>query len=943
MDRLLVSVLLPFVLLFVVDQAKADTQQARDHWLQGRYSEAIDELKAESGATAATLKSRCFRSQGNLAEAERVLDELHANEQVTADSLAELASLQASQGKWDDANKLVNRALTLDDQQALARWLQAESFRQAGNYGEAETAYEWFIDHYNDTETFKNPESLYYVGQAAAQYARWTRNSGQFQFLVSELYPEVLRIEPNFWQAELAMSRMYAEKYNMALAAKHLNRAISINSNSSEILAHKAQIEVDSYRVDDALRTIALALKINPQDTALLKIQGLAKLTDFRAKQAIEILKQAAKINPRDAETQGYLACAYLAADGPEKNRQGELTRYGKQADQAKADFPNLGDYFAALGIGCDVVRKYPEAADFLRQSMQAAPQRIDVPSRLGMTLMRLGDEAAAMKILEEAFQADPFNVRVKNTLEVLDVLATYETIEGEHFIVRFDPSHDRLLANYLLQFLEGEVHPLVCEGLGYQPQEKTLIEIFNKAKNTSGHGWFSARMVGLPYVGTVGACAGKMVALASPNAVPEPFNWAHVIRHEFVHVVNLQQTNFNIPHWFTEALAVRYESEQRPPEWLPLLAKRLAEDRIFNLDTINYGFIRPADQDDWTMAYCQSFYYSEFIKQQFGEDALEKMLAAYRDYQTTDEIVKNIFQVEKADFEQQYRQYLENLVQGISVDSAGETFAQLIQNAEDKPEDPILQAKLAMAYLQRKSLPDARIAAQKALKLDAENPLANYVMGRLYLVIGDASKALDHLETAANSDTFERNAVATLAAFRIKQKRFDDALKLYQRGSENEPTSLEWQEAMLRIYLIRKDDTAIAKIIPRIAAQKHHDPKLRKKLAEILLAEEKWKEAATWAYDAIGIDVTDPQAHAILASAYEGDGRLEKAAQEFEVAGRLRPKEVSWSLKAAQLYEQLKQPNKVIAIARSVLEIAPQNEQAQTYLSQYEDIAQPQ
>ena len=59
--------------------------------------------------------------------------------------------------------------------------------------------------------------------------------------------------------------------------------------------------------------------------------------------------------------------------------------------------------------------------------------------------------------------------------------------------------------------------------------------------------------MVGLPFIGTVGACAGKMVALTSPGELAEKYNWARVLRHEFMHVLNLQQTDFNIPHWFTE------------------------------------------------------------------------------------------------------------------------------------------------------------------------------------------------------------------------------------------------------------------------------------------------------------------------------------------------------------------------------------------------------
>ena len=47
--------------------------------------------------------------------------------------------------------------------------------------------------------------------------------------------------------------------------------------------------------------------------------------------------------------------------------------------------------------------------------------------------------------MLDEAFKIDPFNVRVNNTLKVLEVLDGYETLETEHFRIKFDPAKDKL------------------------------------------------------------------------------------------------------------------------------------------------------------------------------------------------------------------------------------------------------------------------------------------------------------------------------------------------------------------------------------------------------------------------------------------------------------------------------------------------------------------
>lgn len=922
----------------VIDIAiSADIKTLRTNFQKGRYAEVVEQIgEAPTDAETVILLAKSLESQGKRDKALTAVTSYAKDKQPTAAVLAETARLHFQQGDLEKTGETLKRALALDETQTLARWLRAELARVQGDLESAQTGYEWFIDFYNENDNFDSAEDLYYVGLAASQFARWTRNSGQFQFLVNDLYPDVLQRDPEFWQAELAMAQLFAEKYNKAEAAKHLNKAIAINTNSADIYALKGAIELSGYNVDAALRTAELALGINPQHIQAKQVQGKAKLTDFRPEQAIEIFNEVVKLNPKNQTSKGYLACAIMAADGSAlvEEESGKATRFGELLTQVEQDHPNLGEFYAALGDGCDIVRKYPDAVKYLQQAREKMPQLMGVHGDLGMVLMRMGEEATAKEVLDEAFEADPFNVRVKNSLEVLDVLATYETIETDHFIIRFDPSKDRLLAVYMSRFLEENVYPKVCHGLGYTPKDKSLIEIFNQAKNTSGHGWFSARMVGLPYIGTVGACAGKMIAMASPDSVPNPFNWAHVIRHEFVHVVNLQQTDFNIPHWFTESLAVSYESEQRPPDWKPLLARRLAEDRVFNLDTINYGFIRPSDQDDWTMAYCQAYYYSQFIQQKFGEDALEKMLAAYHNYQTTDEILQDVFQIDKADFEKQYVEFLKQEVEGVKLSAdAEQSFAELYQTVEENPQDADAQAQLALIYLKRKALPDARNHAKKALAADKDQPLAHYVQGRLYLTIGDTEEAIAEFETAAGSPRFERNAVALLAGLRVKQKRFDEAIKLYQRGADEEPSQLDWLESILRIHLLKKDNDALLDLIPKIAVQKHHDVLLRKKLAEILLEQESWAEAAQWAYEVIGIQVTDADAHALLARAYDGQKKWDLAAREFEVAGQLRPKTVSWSVQAAELYQKVGNQEKAEKVAQRILDIEPDNATAKAIL----------
>ncbi len=208
--------------------------------------------------------------------------------------------------------------------------------------------------------------------------------------------------------------------------------------------------------------------------------------------------------------------------------------------------------------------------------------------------------------------------------------------------------------------------------------------------------------MIGLPFIHTVGACAGKIVALASPNDMPTKYNWARVLKHEFVHVLNLQQTQFAIPHWFTEALAVHSEGSVRPQTWNELLKERVPKNELFNLDTINLGFVRPQSGLDWQMAYCQADLYARYMTEKYGEDALAKMLKAYRDNLDTPAALERELGVKQADFEKGYVDYVRGVTAGLGaqVTNPDEPLATLERLHRAQPDDARVAARLAASRL---------------------------------------------------------------------------------------------------------------------------------------------------------------------------------------------------------------------------------------------------
>ena len=923
--------------LGAVDGAVADDEaggeqhtlsSARRLRLTGRYGEAEEmfrTLRAAYPIRATVGLARTLAETGRDDQAREMLRdaiEQHPN----AALMAELADLEFRRGRHDEAERLARRALALDDENVQARWRIAELQRVRGQLKAANDGYRWLVEYYNAHDV-DDVDTLRWIGLAAARYARWNRLSDQFRFLVNELFPEMLSADETYWPAHFEAGRLFLEKFNPAEAARSLQQALAINPRAASVYAALGQLAVQRYELAKARQAAEHALKINPHLVVAHQVLADIEMANFRVDAALKHLETARRINPREETTLGRIAAAWIARDGWPKanNTDAPLNRLLNEVNEYN---PRAGQFYLTAGVRLEERRKFAAAERMLREAIERMPQIVGARAALGMMSMRLGREDEARRLLETAFEIDPFNVRVNNMLQVLDVLSGYETIETKHFLVRFDP-RQRILARHVGAYLE-EVYPQLCGWLGHEPKNKTLFEIFGRARNTGAHGWFSARMIGLPYVGTVAACAGRMVAMASPNDMEEKFNWARVLKHEFVHVINLEQTNDNVPHWFTEALAVWNEGYPRPEEWQRVLARRHAAGRLFNLETINLGFIRPQSSEDWTLAYCQAELYAEYMMQRFGSESVARMLDAFADNLPTPKAIERALGVDLATFEQGYRRYVDRLLARSEMGGLSQTidFAALERRQRQEPNDADLSARLAAEYLNRKLYPEARRMAKKTLALRPQDPLASYVMARLMLLIGETTKARQILEAAyeafakhdgkqaeaGNVELAERSEVerfgaekvlALLAALAYRAGNYDRAARLYEQAARHDPQNPKWPRLLARVYLKQQAGEALARALEKVARFDADDFLVRKKLTQLALKREDYRQTVHWAHESLHIDVLDADVHRMLGQAQLELGETAAAIAAFETAAELSPDDPSLRMLLADAYLQ--------------------------------------
>jgi tetratricopeptide (TPR) repeat protein len=911
----------------IVAQPSDDVQAARQLLWTGKYAEASEQFAklTEKEPVAAVLGlARCQAAMGEVDKAEKTLRVALEKHSQAAALHAELALRLLQRGEHKAAGEAVALALKHDKNSLPAWWVRAELFRTSGKLKEAQAAYEWFVDHYNQhQDRLKDPDDFRWIGLAAAQHARWTRNSDQFTFLVSTLYPDALALEKSYWPAAYEAGLLFLEKYNQADATRKLNQALAINPNAAEVHAALAALALQNYKLEEARRLADRALEINPALALAHCLKADFYVANFQEDQALPALEAARKLNPLDEETLARIAALHVIRGGWPKDPAG--TEVGKLLDEVNARNAHAGVFYFTLAEKLVGRQKFDAAEKFYREAIRRMPQLIGPQGQLGMMYMRLARETEAKKLLDESHNSDPFNVRVLNSLKVLDLLATYATIETEHFIIKFDRGQDELLARYAAKYLEEEVYPVLCKQFAFKPQGKTLFEIFNRAQNTSGHGWFSARMVGLPFLGTVGACAGRVVGMASPNGMDEPFNWARVLKHEFVHVLNLQQTNFNIPHWFTEALAVLNEETPRPEAWDRLLASRVPKGEVFNLDNINFGFIRPGSSDDWHMAYCQAELYAQYMLEKYGADSLAKMLTAYADNLNTAAALKRSLGVEQAEFEKGYLAYLKKTAAGICIGPAAKAemeFAELQAAVDKDPKSPELRAKLAYAQLSRKQYAAARRLAEAVLADKPKHQLATYVLARVRLLIGENKEAQELLEGCLDSAAPNDKVLSLLAM--LKQKAGDTAgvEKLYELGHKAHPDDSKWLKALASLYLKSGETDKLAGLLTKLADRDSDQLRYRKKLAEIALEKKDFAAVLKWANQANQINVMDAGVHRLLVAALESTGRVAEAVEEYETIVRLKPDDLEARLALAKACLKTKQPAKARAALEKLLEL---------------------
>ena len=440
--------------------------------------------------------------------------------------------------------------------------------------------------------------------------------------------------------------RMYLEHWQASEASGLFAEALKIKENYAPALLGAALVSGEQFE-GAAIKSAEKALAADPKLYEAYEVIARVHLEDGDPKKAAEAANAALKIYPEALDAMALLGTIDLLNDKADSPWMAQALKIN----------PHYGEAYAIAGHFFIINRRYDEGIATYRKALDLDPSLNQTRSDMGVNLMRLGLEDEARKQLEQVYNAGYQSPETVNSLRLLDSYKNYDTFKTPTTILRLNKKESALLRPYFqaefdraLVTYEKKYH--------YKLKQPVQIEVY------PDHEDFAVRTLGMPGLGALGVTFGYVVAMDSPSArKPGQWHWASTMWHELSHVYSLEMTNFRVPRWFSEGMAV-YEETAAAPDWGdrldPGAIAAIKEKKLLPVADLDRGFMHPTYGDQVTVSYFQGGKICSFIAEKWGYEKLISMLHDFGNKMSTPEVIQEEFQMKPEEFDKQFMAWLE-------------------------------------------------------------------------------------------------------------------------------------------------------------------------------------------------------------------------------------------------------------------------------------------
>lgn len=551
-----------------------------------------------------------------------------------------LAEARLRQGRLEEAIELMSG---VDGRRPAL--IRAAALERLGRYEAAEVEVDRVLEGL-DARRSELPSDLVLAVEAMSirgrVQGRPSRDYRAMMELLGRVRDDLDRLD---WRSRLVEARLLLEKHNRVEAVGALREVLGLNPRCAEAWYLLGRIALGGFDFDSAARAVAALRRLDVGNPLAALIEAESALINDDPDLAVDVLDRLLAREPSMREAQALRA----AADAVAYDLESALERLAEMDRTA----PRAADGWYEVGRFLAQNRQYEDAAGVLEEAASRRENHSAPLIELGLLEMQSGRDDRALDALRRVAELDRFNERATFSLRLLEELAGFESLESEHFVVRYRPGEDEVVARMMPDALE-RMHEEVSARFGHEPSRRTVIEVM------PNHQFFSVRITGMPWIHTIAACTGPVIAIEVPREGPRTdhlglFDWLEVLRHEYTHTITLDRTRNRIPHWLTEAASVSMETRPRDFQTQRMLATALRADELFDLDEINWAFVRPRKPTDRSMAYAQGAWMVEFMNERWGEQALVDLLDHYFDGKPESEAMRSVLGISRSAFHEAF------------------------------------------------------------------------------------------------------------------------------------------------------------------------------------------------------------------------------------------------------------------------------------------------
>jgi tetratricopeptide (TPR) repeat protein len=722
------------------------TQRAEDLAFHGKYSAALAMAGHATDDSAMAVRAECLAATGQTDAAIALLGD-KANEQIELAKIL-LAAYRPAEARISVRDYLKDYPTSIE-----AHYLLGLASERLGDLDAARNAYAWFADQKfldqwqvnSEGPVFASAADVVAIGRSLDRLAildgLYTKEPSLHERILDLFVRSYDVIDREYWPAHLAAAEYFLAHNQEKEAGEELAAALAGNPVDEESLGLVGKMALDNFDFDAVDQTIAKIRSVDSESIVADLLEARSLLRQRRDKDAEMSLHRVLHKTPENIEALGLLASA-AALQLQDAHTTQILESIAHIAPQDATAYEELGDQLAEM-------RQYPQSEAMYKIAIERAPWWSEPHNALGLLYTQSGDEQNARITLAAAHAMDPFNLKTANYLQLLDDLDHFAKKESAHFVVSYDAKTDSILADYLPAYLES-IYPVICKTFAHEPAVKTFIEVFPT------HAEFSVRTTGLPWIGTVGASTGRVLALVAPRdgeATLGTFNWAEVLRHEFTHTVTLSATDNRISHWMTEGLATLEEGTPLRWEWVPMVYQAVQQRKLFTIQQLTWAFIRPKRPVDRQLAYAESYWICQHIRDTQGWGAILKMMDSYRRGENETQVFHDALGISDVEFFKQFSAWAAQQIATWGYDPAS-----------DEKYDSLREQ--AQRWIEEKNYAPAVDIWKQIAKLRPMEELPHKRLAGLYLQLGQKRNAITQLQLLDNlslKDNVYAKAIARL------------------------------------------------------------------------------------------------------------------------------------------------------------------------------------